>query len=164
MKRTLVLGATPDSSRYAYLASNKLVRNGHEIINVGIKKGEVAGVPIEKPETIHEDVDTITLYVGPQNQAPLYDYILNTNPKRIIFNPGAENPELEGIEGYVAESGEARWTLETARDMNIPLPSIQASFDVRLASQKGETSFATKLLAAMRNKFGGHAINQEKDS
>lgn len=71
-----------------------------------------------------------------------------------------ENPELEGIDGYVAESGEARWTLEAAKDSQIPLPAIQAAFDVRLASQKGETSFATKLLAAMRNKFGGHNINK----
>lgn len=69
-----------------------------------------------------------------------------------------ENPFMEGIDGVVAESGEARWTLETANDLGIPLPSIQASFDVRLASQKGETTFATKLLAAMRNKFGGHDI------
>lgn len=95
MKKTIVLGATPDSSRYAYLASNKLVKYGHEIINVGIKTGEVAGVPIEKPEILHSDVDTITLYVGPQNQQPLYDYILSTNPQRIIFNPGTENLELE---------------------------------------------------------------------
>jgi 6-phosphogluconate dehydrogenase len=71
-----------------------------------------------------------------------------------------ESPELEGIDGFVAESGEARWTLEVAKDMNIPLPSIQASFDVRLASQKGDVSFATKLLAAMRNKFGGHELNK----
>lgn len=69
-----------------------------------------------------------------------------------------ENPLLEGIDGVVAESGETRWTLETADELGIPLPSIQASFDVRLASQKGEVSFATKLLAAMRNKFGGHNI------
>ena len=69
-----------------------------------------------------------------------------------------ENPFMEGIDGVVAESGEARWTLETAEELGIPLPSIQASFDVRLASQKGETTFATKLLAAMRNKFGGHDI------
>lgn len=72
----------------------------------------------------------------------------------------AENPELEGIDGYVAESGEARWTLETAKDLGIPLPAIQTSFDVRLASQKGETSFATKMLSAMRNKFGGHQLNK----
>lgn len=71
-----------------------------------------------------------------------------------------ENPELDGIEGYVAESGEARWTLETAKDLNIPLPAIQAAFNVRLASQQGDISFATKLLAAMRNKFGGHELNK----
>ncbi|MCA9338650.1 decarboxylating 6-phosphogluconate dehydrogenase [Candidatus Saccharibacteria bacterium] len=70
-----------------------------------------------------------------------------------------ENPTLDGIGGVVAESGEARWTLETAKDHDIPMPSIQASFDVRLASQQGETNFATKLVAAMRNKFGGHDIN-----
>jgi 6-phosphogluconate dehydrogenase len=71
-----------------------------------------------------------------------------------------ENPTLDGIDGYVAESGEARWTLEYAREKNIPLPAIQAAFDVRLASQAGNKSFATKLLAAMRNKFGGHNLNK----
>jgi predicted CoA-binding protein len=94
-KKTLVLGATPDTSRYANLASNRLVSRGHSIVNVGIKTGEAAGAPIEKPETIHTDIDTITLYIGPQNQPPLYDYILNTKPKRIIFNPGTENAELQ---------------------------------------------------------------------
>ncbi len=74
----------------------------------------------------------------------------------------SENPNLEGIDGVVAESGEARWTLETANELGIPLPAIQSAFDIRLASQKGETNFATKLLAAMRAKFGGHAINPDK--
>ncbi|EHQ25380.1 CoA-binding protein [Mucilaginibacter paludis] len=96
-KKTLVLGATPDASRYAYLAANRLVQNGHDIINVGIKAGEVAGVPIEKPEAVHTDVDTVTLYIGTKNQPPLYQYILDTKPKRIIFNPGTENPELENL-------------------------------------------------------------------
>jgi 6-phosphogluconate dehydrogenase len=72
----------------------------------------------------------------------------------------AENPELDGIEGFVAESGEARWTLETAKELNIPMPSIQAAFDVRIASQNGEVNFATKLISAMRNKFGGHQLNK----
>ena len=93
-KKTLILGATPDASRYANLAANRLVGRGHTIVNVGIKTGEAAGVPIEKAETIHNDIDTVTLYIGPQNQPPLYQYILNTNPKRIIFNPGTENSEL----------------------------------------------------------------------
>ncbi|HEU4966697.1 MAG TPA: NADP-dependent phosphogluconate dehydrogenase [Candidatus Saccharimonadales bacterium] len=73
-----------------------------------------------------------------------------------------ENPTLQGIDGYVAESGEARWTLEVAKDKNIPLPSIQAAFDVRVRSQQGDVNLATKLLAAMRNKFGGHSINKEQ--
>lgn len=73
----------------------------------------------------------------------------------------AENPELDGINGYVAESGEARWTLETAKALNLPMPSIQAAFDVRIASQNGTVNFGTKLLAAMRNKFGGHNLNRE---
>jgi 6-phosphogluconate dehydrogenase len=70
-----------------------------------------------------------------------------------------ENPELENIEGVVAESGEARWTLETAEQLGISLPAIQTSLDVRVASQNGDITFATKLLAAMRNKFGGHNID-----
>jgi 6-phosphogluconate dehydrogenase len=71
-----------------------------------------------------------------------------------------ENPEMKGIDGFVAESGEARWALETAKEFNIETPSISASFDVRLQSQKGHINFATKLLAAMRNAFGGHKINK----
>ncbi len=70
-----------------------------------------------------------------------------------------ENPNLDGISGVVAESGEARWTLETANELGISMPAIQASFDVRLASQQGTVDFSTKLLAAMRAKFGGHDIN-----
>jgi 6-phosphogluconate dehydrogenase len=73
----------------------------------------------------------------------------------------AENPELDGISGYVAESGEARWTLDAAKELGIALPSIQAAFDVRVASQKGDVSFATKMVAAQRNKFGGHNLNGE---
>ena len=72
-----------------------------------------------------------------------------------------ENPTLEGINGYVAENGEARWTLEVANSMNIGMPSIESALDVRLASQKGEINFSTQLLAAMRNLFGGHALNKD---
>lgn len=73
-----------------------------------------------------------------------------------------ENPSLAGNDGVVAESGEARWALETARAAGVPLPAIQASFDVRIESQNGHTSFVTKLLASLRNKFGGHAVNVEQ--
>lgn len=100
MKKTLILGATTNPSRYAYLAANRLVNAGHQIVNIGIKSGEVAGQPIQSFETIHPDIDTITLYLGPQNQKEYYKYILETNPRRIIFNPGTENPELEELAQY----------------------------------------------------------------
>ncbi len=73
-----------------------------------------------------------------------------------------ENPELTGVDGSVVESGEARWALEVAKDFKIETPSIQSAFDVRLSSQNGQINFATKLLALMRNAFGGHKINKNK--
>jgi predicted CoA-binding protein len=97
VKKTLIIGASPNPSRYAYLAANMLKSKGHEIVNVGIKKGEVAGVEIEAPGNIHSDIHTITLYIGPRLQDQYYDYILQTNPKRVVFNPGTENGELESL-------------------------------------------------------------------
>ena len=97
MKKTLIIGASPDASRYSYKAAHMLTRFGHTIVNVGIKKGEVAGVVIEKPEIIHKDIDTITLYIGADLQAQYHDYILSTKPRRVIFNPGTENAELETL-------------------------------------------------------------------
>jgi len=86
--------------------------------------------------------------------------IVSSTLNRLTAEALHESPELEGIEGYVAESGEARWTLEAAKTAGIPLPAIQAAFDVRVESQAGKVSYATKLLAAMRNKFGGHQLNK----
>jgi len=71
-----------------------------------------------------------------------------------------ENPTLEGIDGFVAENGEGRWTLETAQALHIDMPVLEASLNVRKASREGGVSFATKLLAAIRNKFGGHELNK----
>lgn len=95
-KKTVVIGASNNPGRYAYMAANMLTDYGHEMVPVGIKKGEVAGEPIldlrQHPEV--EQVDTVTLYLGPHNQPEWYDYILGLDPKRIIFNPGTENTEL----------------------------------------------------------------------
>ena len=97
MKNTLIIGATPNPTRYAFKAAQMLKAKGHSIINVGVKTGAVAGVEIEKPGKVHDDVHTITLYIGPHLQSEYYDYILKTNPKRVIFNPGTENEELENL-------------------------------------------------------------------
>ncbi|ALM50456.1 CoA-binding protein [Flavobacterium psychrophilum] len=96
-RKTLILGATTDSTRYSYLAAVRLSNSGHTIINVGLKTGNVAGVDIEIPGEIYTDIDTITVYIGPSKQQPLYDYIIKTNPQRIIFNPGTENEELKKL-------------------------------------------------------------------
>ncbi|WP_316768638.1 CoA-binding protein [Pedobacter frigiditerrae] len=95
MKKTLIIGATPNADRYAYRAAHMLTAKGHPIVNIGVKQGEVAGVKIEKPETPYNDIDTITLYIGPDIQKNYFDYILETKPKRVIFNPGTENPDFE---------------------------------------------------------------------
>ncbi|MTI22053.1 CoA-binding protein [Fulvivirga sp. RKSG066] len=96
MKKTAIIGATTNPARYAYFAAELLKEHGHEIVPIGIKKGEVAGENIldmrQKPHV--EGIDTITLYLGPQNQPEWYDYLLSLKPKRIIFNPGTENREL----------------------------------------------------------------------
>lgn len=97
MKQTLIIGANTNPERYAYKAAHMLNAKGHPIINIGIKKGEVAGVEIERPGEIHEQVHTITLYIRPEIQKEYYDYILQTAPRRVIFNPGTENLELEEL-------------------------------------------------------------------
>ncbi len=94
MKKTIVLGATPNPERYAYLATQRLLKFGHEVLPIGNKKGKIEGICIENTTPQYEDVDTVTLYLNPDNQKPYYDYILSLKPKRIIFNPGTENREL----------------------------------------------------------------------
>ena len=92
----LVLGASTNPERYAYLASNLLLKKGYKIALVGIKNGIVGNIEIETDKNvIFPNITTITMYVGAKNQAEWYDYILKTAPHRIIFNPGTENPELK---------------------------------------------------------------------
>lgn len=98
-KKTVIIGATTNPSRYAYIAAGMLTEYKHEIVPIGIKKGAVYGrqiLPInDRPEV--KDVDTVTLYIGPQHQPEHYEYILSLKPKRIIFNPGTENEEFEKL-------------------------------------------------------------------
>ena len=95
-KKTVIIGATPDRSRYAYLAAQMLNEYDHEIVPVSIKTGAVFGkeiLDLRKRPAI-SDVDTVTLYIGTRHQPEWHDYILSLKPKRIIFNPGTENDEL----------------------------------------------------------------------
>lgn len=94
-KKTVVLGASENPNRYSNIAINRLTAYGHPVVAIGRKKGKVNEVDIttEHPEV--ENVDTVTLYLNPINQKPYYDYILSLKPRRVIFNPGTENDELE---------------------------------------------------------------------
>jgi len=93
-KKTLVLGASGNPSRYSYLAVQRLRSHGHPVVAVGKKQAWVADVSIEKEKKEFDNIDTVTLYLNPLHQQDYYDYILSLKPKRIIFNPGAENEEL----------------------------------------------------------------------
>lgn len=107
-KKTVVLGASTNPTRYSYKAVNHLKDHGHEAVPVGIKKGAIAGIEILNDSPEIEGVDTITLYLNPTRQVEYYDYILGLKPKRIIYNPGTENAELmklteaQGIETVIA--------------------------------------------------------------
>jgi predicted CoA-binding protein len=94
MSKTVVIGASPNSSRVSYLCVQRLVEKGIPVVPVGFRSGEISGVPILTGHPEVEDVHTVTMYVGAKNQPPLYDYIFSLQPKRVIFNPGAENSEF----------------------------------------------------------------------
>lgn len=97
-KKTLVLGSSPSPERYAYKAVSMLKSHGHEVVPIGIKKGEIEGlsiVPLDKADTT--STDTVSLYLNPEMQKGYYDAILKLKPKRIIFNPGTENPDFEAM-------------------------------------------------------------------
>lgn len=94
MKKTLVIGASENPDRYSNKAIKALVSHNHEVVAIGLRAGEVAGITFDSEKKAFENVDTVTLYVGPQNQPEYYHYILNLKPQRVIFNPGTENPEL----------------------------------------------------------------------
>ena len=92
--KTLVIGASLNPERYAYKAIQLLVKNEIEVVPMGVKPGFVANLLIVSPLIVQVNIHTITLYLGASKQEPYYDFILKINPKRVLFNPGTENPKL----------------------------------------------------------------------
>ncbi|MDC7223684.1 MAG: CoA-binding protein [Spirochaetales bacterium] len=93
-KKTLVIGASTKPERYAYKAIRKLRSHGHPVCALSLKPGQVEDVEFTTEPSHFDDIDTVTLYVGPQNQPAYYDYVKSLKPKRVLFNPGTENPEF----------------------------------------------------------------------
>lgn len=96
-KKTVVIGASINPSRYSYLATIRLLKNGHRVALVGSRKGVIEDIEILTGQPAIEDVHTITLYIRASLQQPLYNYLLSLKPKRIVFNPGTENSELSAM-------------------------------------------------------------------
>ncbi|NND11596.1 MAG: CoA-binding protein [Flavobacteriaceae bacterium] len=93
-KKTLVMGASMKLNRYSNLVIRRLRALDHEVLAFGIKEGEIEDVPVINELKLYEDINTITLYLNPERQKEYYDYMISLKPKRIIFNPGTENPEF----------------------------------------------------------------------
>ncbi|MFY0252441.1 CoA-binding protein [Chitinophaga sp. 30R24] len=96
-KLTVVLGASPNPDRYSNIAVNSLKAHQHPVVAIGKRAANIGDTPILTTLLPLEKVDTITLYLNPAAQKEYYDYILQLQPRRIIFNPGTENEELEAI-------------------------------------------------------------------
>jgi uncharacterized protein len=93
-KKTLVLGASNNPNRYSFLAINRLIAAGHDVVGIGKQKTSVAGAEIVTEKIPLIGIHTVTIYLNPVHQREYYKYILSLKPQRIIFNPGAENNEL----------------------------------------------------------------------
>lgn len=94
-KKTLVIGASTKPNRYSNIAIQRLLGSSLAVRAIGNRSGEVAGVEINDSKIMYDNIHTITLYLNAANQKSYYDYILDLKPKRVIFNPGTENEELE---------------------------------------------------------------------
>ncbi|MFZ4582279.1 MAG: CoA-binding protein [Paludibacter sp.] len=104
--KTLIIGASNNPERYAYKAAERLLAHGYEIEMLGLRPDIIFGKTIDANRKQYIDIDTVTMYIGPQRQPEYYEYIVSLNPRRVIFNPGTENFEFEEIltkKGIIAE-------------------------------------------------------------
>lgn len=95
--KTLVLGASEEPSRYSNMAIRMLRKHKYPVVAIGRKSGQVEDVEIITGTPELADIDTVTLYMNPMHQRPLLDWIISLSPRRIIYNPGTENPELQTL-------------------------------------------------------------------
>ena len=133
--------------------SGHFVKMVHNAIEYGLMESLAEGYHMLK-EGPYKELDLVKVAEVWQHGS-----IVESNLNGLALKIFTENRNLDGIQGVVAESGETRWTLEAAGQLGIQMPVTQAAFDVRINSQNGQISYATKLLAALRNKFGGHSQN-----
>ena len=93
-KNTLVIGASTNPARYSYLAIHSLRKNGHDVLALAKRKGQVADKIIQTDFPQNQQIHTVTLYIGPKRQTEYYNSLIELNPNRVIFNPGTKNVEF----------------------------------------------------------------------
>jgi len=149
--------AKPDAAwfRFGDSGAGHFVKMVHNGVEYGIMQSFAEGYRVIK-EGPYENID-IGMVADVWQHKSINESFLNSLIEQML----KRDPDFEGVEGKVAESGEAKWTLETAKELGIPTPAIQTAFDARLKSQEGDIHWGTKFLAQLRNEFGGHAINVE---
>ncbi|OQA02037.1 MAG: hypothetical protein BWY70_00149 [Bacteroidetes bacterium ADurb.Bin408] len=96
-KTVVVLGASPDETRYSHKAVRKLKQNGFDVVAIGAREGQIEDVPIQTEKVVPASVYAVTLYLNPALQKQYYDYILGLNPAFIFYNYGTENDELKNL-------------------------------------------------------------------
>lgn len=134
------------------------VKMTHNAIEYGMMQSLAEGYHLLK-EGPYDDINLVDASDVWQHHSVITSWL-----NELCGNALKDDPNLDSYDGVVAESGEARWAIETVHDLGRTMPAIESSFDIRLKSQVGEVSFATKLLAAMRNQFGGHDKNDRTKS
>jgi uncharacterized protein len=97
IKPTLVIGASLKESRYSNICVKSLLKGHIPVIAIGLREGMIDKVQVQSGFPELKDIHTVTLYLGPENQQPWYDYIVKLNPRRVVFNPGTENEEFQEI-------------------------------------------------------------------
>lgn len=132
--------------------SGHMVKMVHNGIEYGMMQAYAEGFEIMKSSPYDVDLEKVS-------RVWMQGSVVRSWLLELIGNALEGNVELDGIKDYVADSGEGRWTVQTAMDFDVPAHVITASLFTRFESRQ-ETSYAMKLLAAMRNQFGGHEIKK----
>lgn len=149
--------AQPDG--YGYFGpsgAGHYIKMVHNAIEYGLMEAYAEGYMLLKDSNDYANLD-----LGAIGKVWQHGSIIDSKLNALAADILQANPTLEGVDGYVAQSGEAQWTLEAAKEQGITMPVVQAALDKRIASQHGTVDFANKVLAALRNGFGGHAINKQ---
>lgn len=141
-------------SRMGAVSSGHYVKMIHNGIEYGMMQSLAEGYQLLREGPI-QNIDLRKVSIVWQKGS-----VIESTLNKLAGEVFEADSSLDDIDGYVAESGEGKWTLEVAKDANVDMPALEQAIRVRRDSQQGATNYATKILAALRNKFGGHSMER----